>query len=159
MKEGESEWERMESGHSPAKTYRMSYETPAELPKLSEKSELVRSSPFFQQNHPQLLLPLPVPLQGIYTSTYIQPADIGWPTGNGKKLSCTRHNWARQQAWLLLRFFPFPVGHPMSAGCTYFLSDAGRVSTVTRTFCHCCQKGRRVFADSTDGHNNTRVFQ
>ena len=90
MKEGESEWERMESGHSPAKTYRMSYETPAELPKLSEKSELVRSSPFFQQNHPQLLLPLPVPLQGIYTSTYIQPADIGLPTGNGKKLSCTQ---------------------------------------------------------------------
>ena len=30
-----------------------------------------------------------------------------------------RHSWARQQAWLLLSFFPFPLGYPMSAGCTF----------------------------------------
>ena len=39
-----------------------------------------------------------------------------------------RHSWARQQAWLLLRFFPFPVGHPMSAGCIGGLN--GYVKTI-----------------------------
>ena len=43
--------------------------------------------------------------------------DIGWPTGNGKKLSCSQAHLGQQHAWLLLSFFPFPVGHPMSAGC------------------------------------------
>ena len=37
-----------------------------------------------------------------------------------------KHSWARQHDWQLLRFFPFPVGNPMSAGfrhlstCIYF---------------------------------------
>ena len=26
-----------------------------------------------------------------------------------------RHSWARQHTWLLLSFFPFPVGHPVAA--------------------------------------------
>ena len=50
----------------------------------------------------------------------VQPADIGLATENGKKLSCS---WARQQAWLLLSFYPFPVGHPMSADCTHGQTD------------------------------------
>ena len=45
----------------------------------------------------------------------VQPADIGLPTENGKKLSCS---WARQQAWLLLSFYPFPVGQTIYAHCT-----------------------------------------
>ena len=49
----------------------------------------------------------------------IQPADIGWPSGNGKEVSCSQAQLGIQQAWLLLTFFPFSVGHPMSAGCTY----------------------------------------
>ena len=32
--------------------------------------------------------------------------------------AAARHSWARHHAWLLLSAFPFPVGHPMSAGCT-----------------------------------------
>ena len=40
---------------------------------------------------------------------------MGWPTGNGKKLSNSQANCA----WLLPYFFPFPVGHLMSAGCIY----------------------------------------
>ena len=31
--------------------------------------------------------------------------------------AAARHTWAKQHAWLLLSFFPFHVGHPMSAGC------------------------------------------
>ena len=53
--------------------------------------------------------------------TIFSPVQGGWggcPTGNGKKLAAARHSWARQHAWPLLSFFPFPVGHPMSAGCT-----------------------------------------
>ena len=30
-----------------------------------------------------------------------------------------RHSWARQYAWQLLRFFPFPVGHPEHKHCTF----------------------------------------
>ena len=29
-----------------------------------------------------------------------------------------KHNWARQHAWLLVRFFPFPVGQTIYAHCT-----------------------------------------
>ena len=29
-------------------------------------------------------------LQGVAVKSQLQPADIGWPTGNGKKLSCTQ---------------------------------------------------------------------
>ena len=46
----------------------------------------------------------------------LQHADIGWPTGNGKKLSCSQVGQATCLA--VGSFFPFPVGHPMSAGCT-----------------------------------------
>ena len=45
----------------------------------------------------------------------IQPADIGWPTGNGKKVS---NSQACCCAWQQLGFFLFPVGNPMSTGCT-----------------------------------------
>ena len=48
---------------------------------------------------------------------HVQPADIGWPTGNGKKLSCSQ---ACCHAWLQLSFFPFPVGPSMSAGCIQY---------------------------------------
>ena len=54
------------------------------------------------------------PIIGVKNFLNVQPADMGWPTGYGKKLG----SWARQQAWLLLNFFSFPVGHPMSAGFT-----------------------------------------
>ena len=47
----------------------------------------------------------------------LQPADIGWPTGNGKKARAKPVAWP-SCAWLQLTFFPFPVGNPKSAGCT-----------------------------------------
>ena len=49
-------------------------------------------------------------------------ADTGWPRRNGKKLSCSQACCLAQLscAWLLLSFFPYPVCHPMSAGCTGF---------------------------------------
>ena len=31
--------------------------------------------------------------------------------------AAARHSWARQHAWLLLTFFPFPVGHPPHPPC------------------------------------------
>ena len=31
--------------------------------------------------------------------------------------AAARHSWARQHAWLLLYFFPFPVGHPPHPPC------------------------------------------
>ena len=40
-----------------------------------------------------------------------------------RNYAAARHSWARQHAWLLLSFFPFPVGHPMSAGCTLLSPD------------------------------------
>ena len=43
--------------------------------------------------------------------------------------SCARHSWAWQNAWLLLRFFPFPVGSPVAAPCTcthFFMPVASR---------------------------------
>ena len=46
----------------------------------------------------------------------VQPADIGWPTGYGMKLNFSQGQLG-QAAWLAVNFFPFPVGHPMSAGC------------------------------------------
>ena len=51
----------------------------------------------------------------------LQPADLGLPTGNGKKLSCSQAQLG--QAWLLLSFFPFPVGHLLSAGCSRQRTD------------------------------------
>ena len=36
-----------------------------------------------------------------------------------RNIAAARHSWARQHAGQLLSFFLFPVGHPMSAGCTY----------------------------------------
>ena len=42
--------------------------------------------------------------------------------------AAARHSWARQHACLLLSFFPFPVGHPMSAGCSAAI------------WCSCCSK-------------------
>ena len=48
----------------------------------------------------------------------LQPADIGWPTGNGKKLSCSQAHLGQATGLAVaLNVFPFPVGHPMSAGC------------------------------------------
>ena len=49
----------------------------------------------------------------------VRPTDIqgGWPTGNGKKLSSSQAQVGQATCLLLFRFFPFPVGHPMSAGC------------------------------------------
>ena len=35
-----------------------------------------------------------------------------------RNLAAARHSWARQHAWLLLNFFPFPVGHPPHPPCT-----------------------------------------
>ena len=32
--------------------------------------------------------------------------------------AAARHSWARQHAWMLLRFFPFPVGHPEHEHCS-----------------------------------------
>ena len=52
---------------------------------------------------------LPHLLKGI-----VPGAATGWPTGYGKKLS-SRQAQLRQHAWLLLSFFPFPVGHPVAA--------------------------------------------
>ena len=34
-------------------------------------------------------------------------------------LVAARHSWARQHAWLLLSFFPFPVRHPPHPPCTF----------------------------------------
>ena len=49
-------------------------------------------------------------------------------------------------AWRLLSFFPFPVGHPMSASCTGMLK-IGSVSTAPRCWHDCiCQsrsKGKK----------------
>ena len=61
----------------------------------------------------------------------LQPADIGWPTGNGKKLSCARLSWARQHVWVQLSFFPFPVAIlcPKAVYCTSFPQES--VATAT----------------------------
>ena len=47
--------------------------------------------------------------------------------------AAARHSWDRQHAWLLLRFFPFPVGHsehehcrPISSHKTYKRAESGR---------------------------------
>ena len=54
---------------------------------------------------------------------YVQPVDIGLPSGNGKKLSCCQAQLG-QATGLAVAYFlsiscdPFPVGHPMSVGCT-----------------------------------------
>ena len=55
------------------------------------------------------------------------------------------HSWARQQAWLLLIFFPFPVGNPVSTGCSYIHVHASCITTMTcgkfllvLTACCCC---------------------
>ena len=37
-----------------------------------------------------------------------------------RNLAAARHSWARQHAWLLLNFFPFPVGHPPHPPCKRF---------------------------------------
>ena len=48
--------------------------------------------------------------------------------------AAARHIWARQHAWLLLSFFPFPVSHPMSAGCTHTACSllAAHLHTISR---------------------------
>ena len=38
------------------------------------------------------------------------------------------HSWARQHAWVQLSFFPFPVGHPISAGCTRNVTEVTEVT-------------------------------
>ena len=48
---------------------------------------------------------------------YVQGGWGGWPTGNGKKLSSSQAQLRKQHAWLLLNFFPFPVGHPPHPPC------------------------------------------
>ena len=51
----------------------------------------------------------------------VQCSCLGWPTGNGNKLSNTAT--AKHVAWpscarLLLSIFPFPLGHPEHEHCT-----------------------------------------
>ena len=40
------------------------------------------------------------------------------PQDMERKQAAARHSWARQHAWMLLSFFPFPVGHPEHEHCT-----------------------------------------
>ena len=54
-----------------------------------------------------------------YRICIIQFSCSGWPTGNRKKLSSSQTQLSRQHAWLLLKFFPFPVGHPEHEHCKY----------------------------------------
>ena len=49
----------------------------------------------------------------------LQCSCSGRPTGNGKKLSSSQAQLGRQHAWLLLSFFPFPVGYPELEHCTF----------------------------------------
>ena len=44
--------------------------------------------------------------------------------------AAARHSWARQHAWQLFNFFPFPVGHPEHEHCILFMQ--GQISTVTK---------------------------
>ena len=39
------------------------------------------------------------------------------PQDMERKQAAALHSWARQHAWLLLNFFPFPVGHPEHEHC------------------------------------------
>ena len=66
----------------------------------------------------------------LYKSNYLNfwfeiilGAAIGWPTGagNGKKLSSSQAQLGQENAWLLLSFFPFPVGHPVAAHSKLYL--------------------------------------
>ena len=43
----------------------------------------------------------------------VRPQDC--PQEMERNEAAARHSWARQHDWLLLRFFPFPVGHPEAA--------------------------------------------
>ena len=45
------------------------------------------------------------------------------PHGMERNEAAARHSWERQHAWLLLRFFPFPVGHPEQEHCTCTSDD------------------------------------
>ena len=38
--------------------------------------------------------------------------------------AAARHSWARQHAWLLLNFLPFPVGQTIYAHCRQDISAA-----------------------------------
>ena len=40
------------------------------------------------------------------------------PQAMERNIATARDSWARQHAGQLLSIFLFPVGHPMSAGCT-----------------------------------------
>ena len=51
--------------------------------------------------------------------TSLQGGWGGWPTGNVNKLSNSHACCFLNCAWLLLNFFPFPVGHPPHPPCTY----------------------------------------
>ena len=48
-----------------------------------------------------------------------------------KETKLQRHSWARQQAWLLFSFFPFPVGHPTYVRRLY---KFGSLKAVPRSF-------------------------
>ena len=62
----------------------------------------------------------------------------------------------RQKAWLQLTFFPFPVGHPISAGCT----DSVRASDLTASYssgfvCLCGQReNKKEMSFKTFGAND-----
>ena len=43
---------------------------------------------------------------------------VDGPQEMEKNEAVVRHSWARQHAWLLLTFFPFPMGHPANPPCT-----------------------------------------
>ena len=42
------------------------------------------------------------------------------PTRVNGRTATELHSWARQHAWLLLKLFPFPVGHPEHELCSQY---------------------------------------
>ena len=77
---------------------------------------LLRSVHFCVRNCTFHAIPLLTNLHNLVLPFSVQPEDIGWPTGNGKKLSNSQA-CCLAQLQLQLSVFPFPVSNPMSAGC------------------------------------------
>ena len=69
---------------------------------------------------------------------FIQGGWGGWPAGNGKKLSSSQAQLARQHAWLLLTFFPFPVGHPPHLPCTCWVASIQNITKKLHTRVFVC---------------------
>ena len=46
--------------------------------------------------------------------------------------AAARHSWARQHAWLLLNFFPFPMGHPEHEHCMEIYSLVVKSEITTK---------------------------